>query len=176
VRADAADRDDRKLHRGAQLRESRGAERRRCVGLGARGRERAHADMVDDRGIDGRDLGLVAGGDGEDHVRTDAFARLARRHVVLADMQAMGADGDRHLDAVVDDQLHAAGREQLHQRAALLDQGGIARLLVAQLHERGAAGDRGRDGLLQAMAARKHRIGHQIDGEIEAGAHQEILA
>ena len=44
----------------------------------------------------------------EDGSGPDQPARVLRHHVLLADMDTVGADGQRHVDPVVDDQRHAA--------------------------------------------------------------------
>ena len=75
-------------------------------------------------------------------------AHLADRHVVLADVHAVGAAGERQLGPVVHDEQRAVRRAQRAQRAAGARRSRRRSLLVAQLHHVDAAAQRGLDGAL----------------------------
>ena len=83
------------------------------------------------------------GGEADQHVRTDQLADLAHGHVVLAHMHPVGARLARDERTVVDDQQRA---EPLAQRARGVgddQQLVVGKVLLAQLHDVHAAGDRG---------------------------------
>ena len=54
-------------------------------------------------------------------------------------MHAVGFGGERHVDAIVDDERHVKRRQRLFDRPRLLDHGARLADLIAQLDERGAA-------------------------------------
>ena len=56
-------------------------------------------------------------------------------------MDTVGFGGERHINPVVDEQRNALRLEHRAQAARLLDHGARRSVLVAQLHQRGAAGD-----------------------------------
>src|SRR5450759_5569729 len=82
-------------------------------GLGGRGVDGADADVVDvwvALGRDARggvDMQRGVGGEPDQHVRPHDLARLLHRHVVLADMDAVGADRRGDVRPVVEDEQRA---------------------------------------------------------------------
>ena len=73
--------------------------------------DRAAAGIVGDAGRQGLGLVGVMDGDAQDRVRAEETAGIVGRHVVLADMHAGGAGGQRHVDPVVDDERDAERRQ-----------------------------------------------------------------
>ena len=99
--------------------------------------------------------------------------RIGRRHVVLADMHAVGFRSERNVDAIVDEQRDALGLQHGLERARLLDHGAGRAMLVAQLHQRRAACDAtGQIG--KRTAAGNRRVDKGIKPEIDI--HQLTFA
>ncbi len=93
-----------------------GTDRRVLLLLRQRDIDAAAADIVDQ--LDRRGLGLGHALDRQaDHrARPEQAARILDRHVVRPEMHAVGAGGERHIDAIVDDQRHAERRQRLFDR------------------------------------------------------------
>ena len=72
--------------------------------LRGRGVDAADPDVIDD--IQRRDSRLLGGLDRkpDQRVAAEQAARVIGRHIVLADMDAVGPRRERHVDAIVDDQ------------------------------------------------------------------------
>ncbi len=107
-----------------------------------------------------------------ERLRAHQRAGIGDAHVGLAEMDAVGAGGQRHVDAVVDDEGHAGRPEQGDQRPRLLDQRPRLRLRIAELHHGGAGGDRLAHGLDDAARAAERAVGDQIDREVESAARR----
>ena len=81
---------------------------RGAAGLGRRGVDGADPDVVDlGLGAGRVDLRGRVGGQPDDAVGTDQGARLRHRHVVLADVDAVGAGCGHQVGPVVEDERHA---------------------------------------------------------------------
>ena len=114
----------------------------RAPGLG-RGRvDRADADVVDEPRVDRVDLRRRVGGEPDQHVGADELAHLAHRHVLLADVHAVGAHLARDERAVVDDQQRAESLAERPRGVGDRDELLVREVLLAQLHDVDAAGDR----------------------------------
>ncbi len=82
----------------------------------------------------------------DDRVRPEQGPRIFDRHVVRPDMHAVGAGGERHVDAVVDDERHRERRQRRLDRAGRRDHRPRFAALVAQLQQsRPALGDAARE-------------------------------
>ena len=99
-------------------------------------------------------------------VRPSSCASVLRRHVVLADVDAVGARGQRHVDTVVDQQRDLRRRQHAAQGARLLHHGAGGGMLVAQLHQRRAVDDAaGQIG--ERAAAGDRRIDQGVKAQID---------
>ena len=110
-------------------------------------------------------------GEPDQHVGAEQLAHLGDGHVVLADVHAVGAGLARDERPVVDDQERA---EALAQRVRGVGDGGqlfVAELLVAQLHDLHAAGDRGVQHVGQRAPA-----GVGVADEVEPRGGQPLAA
>ncbi len=102
-RRDAADREER--HGGVlggvadELEPDRWA-----AGLGRRGMHRTDPDVVDRKARGGIDLSRAVGGEPDQPARAHDRTSLVDRHVVLADVHAVGAGGRDQVRAVVEDE------------------------------------------------------------------------
>src|SRR6185312_6060442 len=170
ARVDAGNGADRKaghartdrLHDGAQAGD---ADRRTGVVLGGRRIDATDGDVVEMLKRSG--LGLLDGLDAQpdDGRAAEQQPRIGCRHVVLPDMHAVGFGGERHVDAVIDQQRHTGRRERRLQGARLLDHGARAAKLVAQLHQRGAG---------RYSAGKIGKRAAAGDGRIDDGIEAEI--
>jgi hypothetical protein len=123
---------------------------------------RADADVVDSgRGVD---LRRAVRREADDPVGADERSRLGDRRVALADVDAVGAGGDREVRAVVEDEqrsmLVARRAEPLGRAQDLV----VARVLRAELHDVDAAAQGG------VEPCRRARIGDQV----QAGARETL--
>ncbi len=82
-------------------------------------------------------------------------------------MDAIGADGQSDIDAIVDDERHARAPSECHQRPRLLDQRPRLGHGIAQLDHRRSAGQRLPYRLDRAARAAEFAVGDQIDREVE---------
>ena len=98
--------------------------------------------------------------------------RVFGGHVVLPDMHAVGAGGERHIDPVVDEERHCGRQRGLDRARALDHRAGLAHL-VAQLHERRAARGHAAREVGEVMAAGHLRIDDGINAQVDA--HQVTL-
>ena len=137
ARSDSADSHQRKvtncLPDGPQSFETK---HRSGVALGGGREDWTDREIVDRkfRSFDG--LLDVVGRVTNDGLRTQELSRCFRRHVVLAQMNTTRAHSQRHVHAVVDDQLHAALRSNRNSGFGLLVKLSRRHLLLAQLHQR----------------------------------------
>ena len=99
--------------------------------------------------------------------------RVGHRHIVLADMHAVGFGSERNINPIVDKQRNALRLKHRAQAARLLDHRARRPVLVAQLHQRGAAGDVCRQ-IGKRAAAGDGRIDKGIKSEIDV--HQVTFA
>ena len=88
------------------------------------------------------------------------------REIVLADMDSVGADRTRDVDAVIDDERNAAGGEERLERHAGFDHLTRGSVLLAELHDGYSAGDGGGHRLQKAAAGGHLRIGDEIQREV----------
>ena len=89
-------------------------------------------------------------------------------------MDVGDAGGQRHVDAIVDDQRHAERRQRRVERSGELDEGPRAGRLLAQLHGGDAAADGGEHDILERTLAGHAAIGHQHQRQrlaADAAAH-----
>ena len=107
-------------------------DRRRGVRLRRRLPDRPDAEVVGVRGLSASSSDVT-----ERPSRRPAARARAGSAIVLAEMHAVGAERERRVDVVVDDERDT---ERVEARAALDDLGG--RRLHAQLHDGGAGVDR----------------------------------
>src|SRR5918994_746981 len=77
--------------------------------LGRRLPDRPDADVVDGFRMRGLDLLAAVGGEPDDHVGPEALADLGRRHVVLADVNAVRPQLAGEVGVVVDDERRPVG-------------------------------------------------------------------
>ena len=91
--------------------------------------------------FDGRGLGLRHGFDrqADERIRSEQPPCILDRHIVRAEMNAVGSCGKRHIDTVIDDERHVERLKRRFDRPRLLDHGAGFDLLIAQLNERRAA-------------------------------------
>ncbi len=82
------------------------------------------------------------GGEPDQHVGADQLAHLRDRHVLLADVHPVGADLARDERTVVDDQQRAEPLAQRPRGVRDRDELLVGQLLLAQLNDVDAAGDR----------------------------------
>ena len=90
-------------------------------------------------------------------------ARGFDRQVVLAEVDAVGAGRERHVEPVVDDERHAARRAQRLELARDLEVAPRVGMLVAELDQVHAARERGRDDLAVAAPAREIGPGENVE-------------
>ena len=130
VGVDAGDGADRKARR-SRARIASAIARRPSRPIGARGLsfDVVRVDAADrrrsraDRAARPRACATRLDRQPDDGAAAEQPRASAGRHVVLADMHAVGAGGQRDVDAVVDEQRHAARRQRRLERARLLDHG-----------------------------------------------------
>jgi glycine oxidase len=139
----------------------------RATGLGGRLMHRPDADVVDERravlAARPRRVDLLASmrREADQHVGPHEPAHLRDRHVLLADVDAVGPRLGGHPRTVVDDQERP---EALAQHPRGVSDGGeliVGQLLLAQLHDIHSARDRAAQQLGQ-IAAGGHRAAHQV--------------
>ena len=136
-----ADADDGNLNGAADARKLLGRDVD-GVGLGGRGDERAHAEVVGARPLGGDRLLHGLRGDADDGVGAEDAARLGACRVGLADMHAVGADEPRRLDVVVDQKRDARLAADGEDRLRFLHELFGRHVLLAQLDEGRASRER----------------------------------
>src|SRR6185436_11092437 len=97
---------------------------------------------------------------------------ILRRHVVPADVDTVAPDGERHVDAVVDDKRHAA--ERRFDGASPLHHDARVAKLVAELYQGHATGRQHPAETDDVMAAGHLRINNGVAAEIDT--HQLTFA
>jgi hypothetical protein len=104
----------------------------------------AEGDVVGtDLGALGRARPVGVAGEAEDALRAERRARRRGRAVLAAEVGAVGIDGEREREVVIDDEGYAGGPAGVAQRQRLLAaQAGVG-ALVAVLQQRRAAGEHG---------------------------------
>jgi hypothetical protein len=96
-------------------------------------------------------------------------ASLRDPEVVLSDVDTVGTTRGHQIGAVVEDEESAAGVGGLAEGPGGLDQLRVAELLVAKLHDRGAAADRRVEERPRVAPARA-----RLAYEVEAGCRQAL--
>jgi len=109
-------------------------------------------------------------------VGTKECTRVVGRHVVRADMHAVGPSGQRHVDAVVDHEWNAERNERGLDRARPLDHAARFARLVAQLHERRPTLRAEARKFDQVAPARALRIDNGVQAQIEQLGHGLVPA
>ncbi len=148
-----------------------GPDRRFLLLFRQRDIDAARADIVDQ--IDRRGFGFGHRFDrqADDRAGPAKPPRIRDRHVVRPEMHAVGAGGERHIDAIVDDEGDAERRQRFFDRSRRLDHGAGFAVLVAQLNERRAA--------LRAQAApvRRDRGRRRVrDRQWRSGEDRTVIA
>ena len=148
-------------------RQTRRSDRR--IGIVLRGgREHAaDADVIEE--IDRRRLGLRHRLDrkSDDRAGTEEPPSILDRHVLLSHMDAVGAGGERNVDAVVDEQRNVERRERLLDGAGALDHGAGVAALVAKLDQRRTALRHQPGKLRKVPPARVFRIDQGVEAKID---------
>ena len=131
--------DQRQVCLAAGPGQARQPQRRSSVWLGGRGKHGADSKVVHrllqsiDQLID------VVYRPPQPHMRRQQAPGVAGRQVALAQVQAIGFYGQRHVQPVVDDQRHVVAAQQRLERLALAHQVARAGVFAAQLHTAHAA-------------------------------------
>ena len=134
------------------------------IRLGRGGIYRAEAEVVDALDIDGLELLKRLDRQADQGVLAETATRLDRVAIALTDVQAIGATGQRDLDAVIDDQRHLVLVQQRLEADGLGDHLLVAGMLVAQLHDTDAAAHGGHHGGFQAALGAQRGVGDQVKG------------
>src|SRR6185436_7848337 len=135
------------------------------VGLAAGGEHRAHGHVVGAVGLGCPRLSHAVGGDAEDHARAQQWPGQAGRQVVLAQVDAVGPDGQGQVHTIVDDEGHAVGRAAGPQPLGQWQQAAGRPLLLTQLNHAGAAGDGSGEQVEEVPAPR----GGTVEDHVERG-------
>ena len=141
--------------------------------LRAGGVHRANADIIEKLERSGLRLFDAAQAQPDDGRAPEQQARIGHRHIVLSDMHAVGFGRERDIDAVIDQQRHAGRLQHVAQGSRFLHHGARAAVLVAQLHQRRAAGDQGSE-IGERPATGDGGIDKRIEAEIHV--HQVTFA
>src|SRR5512133_2811707 len=159
---EAADGEPRDRHVGGGVRDRPDADRRPSL-LGRRRVDGADGDVV--RAAATAGLGLLhrVRREPDERVLADELARAVDRHVVLADVHAVRAAGGREVGAVVEQEERAGGLAQRARGRGGVQQLVVGGVLVAQLEEVDAAGQRALEGALHPAA---------VGDEVQAGIAQ----
>ena len=135
-------------------------------------------DIADARIVDALDrrgfrLGNRTDRKSDDRRRTEQTARIGSRHVVLADMHAVGAGGQRHVDAIIDHERHLKRRERGLDRACLLHHRPRFPTLITQLDQGRSAGGDAAGQVDDVVTSRDRRIDDGVKPQIDRchGAH-----
>src|SRR5665811_1680552 len=143
----------------------------RAPGFGRRLPNGADADVIHGSLGGGLQLRLGVGGEADDRVRAEDLARLLDRHVVLAEVDAVGADALRQPGIVVDDEQGRVGVAEAAEGPGRAHDLVAAELLLAQLHDVGAAAERRAQQRFRLAAA-----GHRLADEVEPRGTQPLAA
>ncbi len=120
-------------------------QKRHCSGARTGGpSDRSASDWTDrevvDRKVSGRDgLFDVVRRITDHSVRPQEISRRVRGHVILAEVNTVSANGKRHVNSIVDDQLHAPLHSDIHSRLRLLIELTGSHPLLTKLNQRSAA-------------------------------------
>src|SRR3954454_20823205 len=134
---DATDRDHRNTHRCADLAQAHEPDGRIGVGLRRRLPDRAGSDVVGGILRLARLLECRSGESEQEAV----VLRALRSVVAAAQVHPFGAELERSLNVVVDDECHAGAGAQAPRRPPALDDVDLLNVLQAPLHHRGATVD-----------------------------------
>ena len=111
------------------------------------------------------------GGEPDEHVRADDLAGLGDRHVLLADVHAVGAHRRGDVGAVVEDEQRAVRVAGVGGHACGFGEELVLQVLLAQLHHVDAARDRRGEEFAQVAIA-----GHAVAYEVQARGRQARAA
>ena len=139
--------------------------------LGRRLPDRADADVVDGLALGGLDLLGRVGGEPDDRVGPEDLPRLGRRHVVLADVDAVRVELAGEVGIVVDDEERAEGVGQPPEGRGRAPDRAVRLLAVAQLDHPGAVRERGAEQRLGVLA-----VGQRVADEVEARPAEPLAA
>ncbi len=139
------------------------------VGLGSGGEDRTDAEVIDggQRMAGSFEFARIGDRKSDDRVRPQQAPRVGRVHVGLAQMHALSANGEGDIGPVVDDQRNAGGPRHGKQPQAYLRQRPALGMRIAQLNHCCAASNGRRHDILKRMRTGQHRIGHQIERQVE---------
>ena len=101
------------MQRGDDARQALRTDRRVLLLLRQRDIDAAGADIIDQIERRGVGLGNRFDRQADDRVAAEERAGVLDRHVVGPEMHAVGFGGERHIDAIVDDERHAKRRQRL---------------------------------------------------------------
>lgn len=93
-------------------------------------------------------------------------------HVILAQVHALAADGQSHIDPVVDEQRHIVTLCDSVQLPRRRDQGPRVARLVPVLHDRDSPADGAVDDVTDVLVAKDRGcgVGHQVERVVRHGA------
>ena len=138
LRPDAADGHHRDVHRlrnGPDRLPADGGG----IGLGARHKGRAHAQIIRSRRLGGQSLLHIVGRDADELVRPQQRPGAARLQILLAHVDTVGAAGHRRFHIIVDDAHRAAFAAQRHKPLRRPEHCFMGKMLFPQLHNLRAA-------------------------------------
>ena len=163
ARMDTADGDENLLSLAAQHGESIESPGGTCVWFCRRGEDGANAEVVD--GKVRRLQGLLGcfHRQADDCAGTEEPADVTAVHVGLANVYAIGGDGQRHVGAIVNDERHVSGGEDSLQASGHLDEIPRGALLFAKLNECDATAHRRGNYLFERAAGGEPAIGDQAE-------------
>ena len=173
-RTQPADADDGKFGQGANCSQPFDADGIAGIRFRRRRTNRTDAEIIDGVKMIARRLELfrVSDGQPDDEIRSEQTPRIRRRHVVLAEMHAIGARGEHDIDAIVDDQGDVQRREQLFEPVGLLDEIARCGTGIANLNHCHAARHGLTDRILEIARADRRASGDEIKRKIERNGHR----
>ncbi len=166
VCVDATDRAERHprptIQQPSDFRQSREADGRGRLLLAGGGKDTSDADVIDQ--FERRRLGLgpAAHGEPNDGLLSQQTTRIGRRHVLLTQVNTLGAGRQGDVDPVIDQKRHTEGLEARVQRARKLHGLMRTRPLVAELKQAGAAHCGLDRGLEQSLRSDLSRIENDV--------------
>src|SRR5262249_43483456 len=128
------------------------------VGLGAGGKHRPDGDVIGARGLGGPRLLEAVRGQTEDHSGAEQGSRRRRRQIVLAQVDPVRAERERQIEPVVDDERRAYRATAIAQPFGHRQEASRRPLLLAELNEATASGQRRVENRQQITPARRGTV------------------